>query len=96
MSHPYEHDVVVPEQLRLIEPPEPTPWQLDEHSRQVAKIGLAAARAALRAARQPTPDTGNPVTLVRPLPVAALEARRQLARVYRNDGLVIRLDQLAS
>lgn len=96
MSHPTEHDVDVPEQLRLLEPPTPTPWQIDEQTRRVGRIGLASARAALLAARSTEAHLGNPLNVVRPLPPEALEARRQLARVLPNDGLVIRLDQLAS
>jgi hypothetical protein len=37
-------------QLRLIDPAPPV-WRLDEHTRQVGRMGVAAARAALRTAR---------------------------------------------
>jgi hypothetical protein len=37
-------------QLRLIDPAPPA-WRLDEHTREVGRLGVAAARAALRTAR---------------------------------------------
>ena len=49
MSHPLVILISMSNQLTLIE--FPTGWQLDERTREVGRRGLAAARAALSAAR---------------------------------------------
>lgn len=43
-------------QLRLIDPTE-VDWRLDEQTKAIGRRGLAQARAALRAARAPIPET---------------------------------------
>jgi hypothetical protein len=105
LSHPGAQDDVVPQQLTLIDLPEPAPWELDDRTRAVGRHGVAQARAALnaaRAAQQGDTETSRtaPRTaprLLRPLPAAAETARRLLAsRPAPSDGTVIRIDQLAS
>jgi hypothetical protein len=49
LSHPFVILISMSTQLTLIE--FPTGWQLDERTREVGRRGLAAARAALSAAR---------------------------------------------